>query len=436
MKLILLILTISLSVFAFAETESALTLPAAIQKGLSFSPEVRQAESVVHENQEKITGARGALFPTVNGKVSATTRQNSTTAATVSNSTGGNSSEVYNAALEFTQPLYTGGSFSSGLNTLKVDEEIARQSYFKTKQDQTERIIIAYYELVKMRQLLRAAEENEGILSSYLGITSRYEKIGRLRSTDRMQASVNHSLSLIDIEQVKTNLSQKLQEMRVLLGVGADVLILPQFEITIPSVNILSEQEALKTALTNNPAARVAELKVERTEYAKEYDLSTDMPSLNLSGAAGYQSPDRPRWFESTSQYYAVGLNLTVPLFSGLTSFSKRRLHNERFYQAVKEAEVLKNSLRATIPNLLSTLRSLYQQLKITQTAATQSREALNTANKGYQSGTVSSSDILNLQRSRYETEKLFIQAQINYLENLVALRKSLGIDLEKAYAK
>jgi len=418
--------------------EMVLSLPEVLRRGLAYSQEVKQASSQVKEAKESISEARSAIFPQIDGKVNATALQKPTTGvSTVSTSSGiFGSSEQYTAALTLAQPLYTGGLFSATLSRLKTEEEKARQNYFNVKQEQATRLISAFYAVAQAQEQLVSAQENQAILKAYLGVTSRYEKIGRVRSTDRMQASVNLGLSSSEIIQLTSALEQRKEELSILLGEKKPHSIRTEFEPTLPALQPLPLEQVMDAAIKNNPALKSAELEVERSEYLRDIDFASDHPRLDLTGEAGYQSPTRPEWLNDSSKYYSVGLTLKIPLFSGLSTLSKEKVYSERKYQVERVLEITRDGLQTRIQGLLLSLNSTLGQLKIVQDAAKQAREALTLANKGYQSGVVSSSDILNFQRSRYDTDKQLITAQFSYLQNLAALRKEMGIDLEKVYEK
>ncbi len=409
-----------------------------LKKGLEYSPELKRASSQISEADDTITRTRGAIFPTIAATGSAITKQNSSTFTSGTGAGSSNSSgDTYAAALTLNQTLYSGGLLTNGLNVVKVNSDIARQTYYDVKQQSALAILKAFYNLSQAQQKLDTASQNRDILKSYVDITSRYERIGRSRRMDKLQAVVNYSLSLADVEQIQNDMRLAEANMKKLLGEqSSDLIIKADYITSITPIESISPETAYGAAHKNNPGIRINQLKEELVTYNKDVDLAVDFPSLNLIGSYGYQSPDRSSLFYDTSKSYSIGLSLTVPLFSGFSSFSKRNIYGERLYQAQRDLQLAENDLRSNLESTLQSLKSARTQLEIAQGSLKESRSALELANKGYQQGVASSTDVVNLQRTRYDSEKLFVTSQFSYLLELATLRQLMGIDLEKAYVK
>ncbi|MBK9294653.1 MAG: TolC family protein [Oligoflexia bacterium] len=433
MKLVFLIFINS---FVFA-APAPLTMKEALKKGIDYSVEIKKAKSQIKGAEAETSKNRGSLFPTINGVGSFTNEQRSATFTTGSSSSLSSAlnANTYKLGLTLSQPLYTSGLLTNGLSYYKSAEDIATQSYFSTKQSAVYNLVTGFYSLAQTQQLLDAAQSNKQVLKAYVDITTQYERIGRTRKMDQLQAKVNYTLSLADFETAQNNTKNALSNLNKLLGESNDRELKAQFQTVISPINKISLETAFGLALKDNPDIRSAQLKLEQVEYSEGIDLAADLPSLYLTGTGGYQSPDTANMFNSNSQYYSVGVSLTVPLFSGLSSLSKRSQYAEKKYQAEKDLQIAKDTLRANLENALHSLNSTKSQLDLAQTSVKEARVALDLANKAYKQGVASSQDVVNLQRTRYEAEKLFINSQFSYLQTLLQLRQYMGIDLEKAYA-
>lgn len=411
-----------------------LTLKEFIKRGITYSPDLQGAESKVRGAEDTTDKTIGALFPTLNAVASAVNRKN----ATALTGAGGANGDLYQAGLQLSQPLYAGGALTSGLNHSKASEEIAKQTYYSAKQTVAQTIIQTFYNLSQAELLLARAQENLAGLKAYLDITNRYNKIGRSKDTDFLQASVNFSLAKIDVSNSENNLRIAQQAAHRLLGFetgGPDSeAIKSSFEIVIPPTTDLTPEKALEAALERNPSIKSLEKALEQVSYAEDVDLSVDFPSLYLNASSGFASPDRSSLFDGTSKTHSIGLNLTIPIFSGLTSISKRRIYSEQRFQAEKSLQSARDNLRAGIEGALSTLKSLQTQLEFARSSVKQGGSALETATRGYRDGTRSANDVVNLQTTRYNAEKLLVTTQFSYLSTLLNLQSLVGTDLEKTY--
>jgi outer membrane protein len=350
LRIVLVILIISAESFGApapapipqqSSTPLILSISDAIKKGLDYSPDVKKAEGSVKETSGNLDKARGALFPTIAATAQAINQQHSSTSltstipSTVSSTTG----DTYIAGLTLSQPLYAGGAITAGLSLYKTNEDIAKQALFTAKQTLLTNLLTAYYTLVQGEMTLEAAQANRDILKSYVEITTHYAHIGRSRKMDELQAQANYSLALIDVEQVKNTLGSSQSNINRYLGEPKSAPVKSNYRVTISPIGNLNVQDALETAVKSNPQIIADKLNVSNVANSRDVDLAADMPNLYFNATGGYQSPDVPDMWQSSSQYYSAGFTLTVPIFSGLTSFSKRKIYAAQTYEQQKQLQ-------------------------------------------------------------------------------------------------
>lgn len=413
----------------------SLELPDVIRKGMEFSPEVKRAESAWRAASASRQQRERGLFPTIDALASGRLIDNPDRASgTLTNSATG---EIYDAALRLTQPLYAGGALINGIGEIKVTEEIQRQELFNVRQTAVETLVSSYYALAEVEKMVELTNEHGQVLKSYADIVSRYERIGRSRRMDRLQATVNLSLNEADSVDLERRRVAATDALRRLLGTQDPIPpIGDKSKIVIAAASPPALEQALKAVEENNPELQIAELERQRQEYRNALDFVTHKPKLRIEGAWGVRSDERPNWFESESRYYSVGLVLEIPLFSGLSSLAQRRVHTELNRQVDRSVDITRLSLRERLQAAITTLTSEFKRLTVAQTAAQQGREALQLATGAYRQGTASNQDVLNAQQTRYRSEQVLIGSQFNYLRALLNLRRLMGVDLEKVYAK
>lgn len=419
-------------------TEGVLELPNVIRHGVDFSPELKSAEASLKYQSTQSLVAERSLFPKVSAELSNRFNKNPVVYTATSNSTiTTTSAESYSAAIKLNQPLYKGGLLTAGIGSFDLAREIARQKVFSARQNAIKALISTYYDLAQAQEQLQVTTDQRQVLKTYADIVSRYVQIGRSRKMDQLQASVNLSLTeaeLVKVDQQRTLASDSLKR---LLGMpeGGQPLA-GRLQITIAPAEPVDFQEAIRAAEANYPEFQIPLLEREKQSYDNDIDISADKPSLEFVGEWGYKAPDRPTWFDESSRYYSVGLNLSIPLFSGLTSVAKRQGYVQQNLVKEKAVETARLNLHHDLQQALVSLKNEFGHLTSAQTAVKQGREALELANNGYRQGTVSSQDVLNAQRSRYDAEKLLIDSQFAYLRALLDVRRLMGVDLEKVYEK
>lgn len=422
---------------AMAQTPSseALGLKELIRKGLAYSPEVKQAEAGYRIAKEEFSQVESRIFPTLDINASAMNRK---LALATFGGSGSVRQNQYQAALELSQPLYVGGAITSGLASAKLAQEVAKQNILIEKQAYLSQLISTYYDYAENMERLRQAQINRDFLKNYAKIARQYASIGRTKSIDRLQAEANLASaesSVLENESLVESARNKLLQV-----IGVKDMSESQLEIlaelSVQPIEPLSLKEALEKAVQNNPELLRARMEVKRQEHQNALNLAEDKPRLTLDGSYGYVSPSRDEWFRDEMNNYNVGLNLVVPIFSGLSSLSKRRANAQLKYQKERALELVQDELRQSISTAIETLERDFQRIKSLKRAVELGRQAMDSALRDYRRGLVSSTDVVAIQNSRFQSELELLKVSSSYMKQVLSLRRDLGVELEKVYAR
>jgi outer membrane protein len=436
-------LTIWSVIFSLSTPVFALDLRTALELAVSASPELKQAKSQKKEYEAQAWQYKSEIFPTINGVGTAERRLNSNSArAFITGNTVNAEFSSYTAALQFEQPIFVGLALVSGWRWANTLSSRAESEYFQTQQTIVKNLILSYFSYAESREVLRAAQGNLATLQDYSKTLAYYAKIGRGREMDRLQANVNAALAAVELQNVvQAELNAQLELKKLINWTSAEAIELKQdLHVSKHStrktqqLTDTSTESLVKQAFANNPSLKVAEKKVSESKYQADVELAPDLPALSAIATYGTQAIHREDMFENSSEFYTYGLQLTIPLFSGLSSVGKRREVRERTFQAEKSYEIEKRNAQVLIALAQTNLKKAYQQYQDLKDVSTRSQRALDLATRSYKQGTTTSQDVVTFQRSRYEAEKVLIQNQYAYLRALIELQELLGVDLYKTY--
>jgi outer membrane protein len=431
------LIILPLCLFSLVANSAPLSLGDLIRIGLRQNPAVKKAQSDLAAAQATTSEFRGALFPNISLNVSQTSNENPLTLTGVS--TGTNTprySELYNAYLLATQPLYAGGGLTAAIDERRITEEIATLTKTSIVQATVQTIVGAYFGYAQQARLYKAALDNQNILDAYKNIITRFEHIGRARVTDRLLAEVN----LVSAKAAVSDLDAAVVAQKEILRQTLAMDELPEVDLesgsNITKTEKINAGEAVSIAMKSNPDILNALKQPPLIDSEKDVDVSQDLPSLNLKGEYGYQSPDQSNWQDSSAQFGMIQVNLTVPLFSGLSSIYKRRSYELQKESATHAADTEKLLVESTLKQNLKLLTDTYESLELARDAAIKARNALEIGNRDFQRALISPQDVLTLQTTRYSAEQYFITTLFKYLNALLSVRQLMGINLEDSYAK
>lgn len=415
-----------------AQSPAPIKLSDAIRQGLVFSPEIQKAESEKRAAEDRYKIAQSRLFPTVDLKASGGSTKGSSAYAVGGRLAG--VTQSYDAHIEAEQVLFQGGVVMAGLSAAKLEREVKMQRIFATRQDYTYRIIEAYLNAAESQVLLEISKENRQILKAYADITARYAAIGRSKNIDRLQAEASYNLSEAQVLQSESELERNRQELLRLLGDPESAQNLDT-QIAAQSVETGGLKELYQKALENNPEIKALQLEVESLKYSNRVNMAQYRPKLTLNGSYGYDSPDRVRWIgKDIAEEYSITLNLTVPLFRGFSSFAESDANSQALIQKEKDLQIKQIELQKSLAKALATVQREFNRLKLTQASAASSKRAMDAGIRDYRNGLLSSTDVLNIQRTRFDADRQYTSAQFSYNRQVLSLRRDLGIDLEKTY--
>ena len=407
-----------------------LTLNEVVRLGLKRSPSVKKTLAELNATRASRDEVKATLFPTIELRGSAS---EVTTSRNSASFTAGQTINEFDAYAEASQPLYVGGAVTDGLKLAKKNEQVSYLNHEINLRNTIRDIVKTFYRIEELTRLESAAQKNLSVLERHAAVINKYEKIGRARRADRLIATVNVNQAQLNLKQFKTELSAQKEELRKLLSLEAQPTVSVEARKR-SGQNANSSDELIIKALEKNLELQISKTELEKIENEKTVALATDKPSLYLRGLAGYRSREESQLFDSGSEYRSVSLDLTVPVFSGLSSMAKRRGFSEKKISATRSLEELKHAITAQVVNLLANQQNLYEEWSQSEVSQKLAEEALNLANRDYERSLISSQDLISVQRTRFDTEVSLIEAQYKYLNNLVDLQIVIGENLLEYY--
>jgi len=412
---------------AEAPAPAALTLAESIRRGLSYSLEFQKAESEKRQADAEFRLARAKVMPTLDMNASVTGTE---TAENYGNGFG----HAYKARLDLEQPLFTGGALANGLRAARMRREVAEKKWQAVRHDYTFKVVEAYYKAAQAQVLLAIAKENREILKNYLAITTRYAAIGRSKGIDRLQAEASYNLSESQVLESESTLEGFRQDLIRLLGEdqGLEAPLDPR--LSLQAFDPGSLDKMLRQALEQNPAIQALSLQADSLTYENRARMFEHRPTLSARGSYGYDSPEYDRWIKDSGEAYSFGLVLKIPLFSGFSSLAQSDQLAEQRVQLEKDLAIRRKELQKTLATALATLQRDFTRLKHTQVSSASSKKAMDVAVRDYRNGLLSSTDVLNIQRTRFEADRQHTLAQYSYNQQMLNLRRDIGADLQKIY--
>lgn len=458
-KLLPIVFMVSLSVAAWSQASSPMSLEDAIQYALKQSNTVKDAQINLIDAEQQIAERRSTGLPQLTGNLNfqrylkvpvqplpdnfrvfgaaftdlAPFLSEETLALLNQGNGEGNSDGVsfflknnFNATLNLDAMIFD-GSYFVALQAAKAYRTYVSQDLLTKQREVRNATIDAYLPVLVLQENLGLLDKNITNLERLLFETQELYKAGFAEQldVDRLQ------LSLINLQTQKDNLER--QQQLALNGLKFAI----QYPLEEPLIidgdlneMIESNTDAILTedlVAVNRPELGLLEQGIRLNELNVRLQKSGYLPSLRAFAVAqeSFQGNTFSDGFWAPTVY--VGATLSIPIFDGL--YKKATIQRAKL--DVEQARLQKENLQRGINLELTNARTSYQNAKELVESQQRNMELAQriyeTTQIKYKEGVGSSIEVSQAEQSLYNTQSNYIQAQYDLVTAIMAVKKALG---------
>ncbi len=320
------------------------------------------------------------------------------------------------------QPIFAGGQIVNGNRLARVGVEASRIQ-LEASEDEVELTTEQYFwqvvslkeKLVTLSTVHKLVEklEKDVTVSVNAGVTTRNDLL-------QVQLKVNEIESLT--LQVENGLAISKQLLGQYIGKNENFEVANTIDInTIPSLDAHLKQDH-QTSLAATQQYRLLEKNVEANRLQHKMKVGENLPTV--SGGAVYT------YNNLVGEGRGVGMlmaTVSVPIsgwWGGSHAIKKQRLVYEQARDQMADAS---QKLVINMNNCWANVVTSHKQLAIARKSIEQSEENLRLNNDYYRAGTTTMSDLLDAQSSYQQSRDKYVDAYIDYQQNLLKYRQATG---------
>ena len=181
--------------------------------------------------------------------------------------------------------------------------------------------------------------------------------------------------------------------------------------------------ETVKDTLVKNPELARWAIEMERFSSAVELEKRRRIPDITLSGGAG-------RYMDDSSTAYLMGLSVPLPLFDR-NQWNRRQAEQER-KRAVEERRSQETQVNNAFFRTYQELVSSYDNARVLmKEIIPTAQKTLADAEEGYRRGKFSYLDVLEAQRTYFETREQGIDTLAAYHTAVAEVERLTGESIE-----
>jgi len=284
----------------------------------------------------------------------------------------------------------------------------------------------AYFQVLATQDRLRTAAQNIASASRILDAIKQ-----------RLQAGTGTDLDVAQQEAVLANQRASVPPLRQTLALNINALAMlvsrPPESVRIigGSLNAIASPRVTpglpSELLTQRPDIRRQEAQLASATANIGSARAQFFPSIQLTGAGGYQSSSLVSLFQPHAAFFNVVGSLTQPIFDGgriLGNFEFTKARQDELLQLYRKTVI---QSFADVDNALVSIRETTIRLKLQRDVLAASRRAFQLSEQQLRAGTADIVTVLNTQLTLFQAEDSHWQAQLARLLAIVSLYQALG---------
>lgn len=337
MKRVLCVLFLIVGGWSRAQTNEMLSWEQCLQITEAKSPELAKARSAVRELEFSAVSASAGFYPHVSAKA------NYGVSGAESGDTWKTANDRTSAGIDLSQDLFSGfkdvAKRARALAQLKVGQEQYRQ----TQADVEQRLRLAYVEVIYAQELIELTRKIEERRANNVRLIQLRFDGGRENAGSLARSQAQLAQAKFEARQAERSLVYALRNLGAAMGLGEPKAgVVGDLQAEAPDA-----LENLSSLMQQTPDYLIAETQVAAAREGLRVTRSERFPSLRFSAGLGIATSDG--WSERWNGGWDVGLNASVPLFTGGRLRADIAAGSEKVVQSEMELENRANTLLASL---------------------------------------------------------------------------------------
>lgn len=417
---------LSAEVCAFAQEPKVITLEELFETAESNSLQLRPAFSAEEVARGEISVARAGRLPDINASLSFsyigdgfTTKRDFSDYQKAPIPHFGNSLSV-----SVSQPIYTGGAISSGIELAELKLTAARYATDLQRDNIRFQLTGFYLDIYKYFNLRGVVENNISQARKVLGeMQARHEQgLALQNDITRYELLVaNLELQLVKINNTIDILNTNLVSIA---GLPSGTAILPDSTILGRALPALGEASWQSDASVNSPAIRLAQSKVDISRKAETLTKADRLPKIGLQ--AGWNT-DGPILVEvppinRNLSYWFVGIGVSYNLSSLYKTNKSIARSRAAAIHATDELAATRESTELAVRSEYIRYLEAYEELKTQSKSVELALRNYDVVSTRYSADMALITDMLDAANSKLDAEQQLVNARINIIYNYYKL--------------
>lgn len=444
MRKLSLVVAISATFSSFAMAAQPTSLMEIYQLAVENNADLAAAHANFKAQSEIVPQARAGLLPQIGlGAGVQNSRTTVNTAATSmpaigtvpgQKTTSNRSGHLYQANLS--QPLFRLDRWYQ----LKAAQAINEQATLELSAIEQTLILNsaeAYFSVLRAQDNLATTRAEEKAFKRQFDQANEAFKVGLTDKTDVLQAQAAYDATRANRILAERMVSDAFENLTTLTNHEFQALEGIQHSLPVLAPVPNNAQQWVDTATKQNLQLQAVNYAVDAATENVKQRKSGHAPTVDAviqykkgdNDALGFSnsgSPYSPH-FRGNAEQSSIGIQLTIPLYTGGMVSSQVREGVYRLEYAEQQRESLRRHVVQNTRNFHRAVNTDVEQIQARKQAIISNQSAVEATQVGYEVGTRNIVDVLDSQRQLYASVRNYNDARYNYILNNLRLQQAAG---------
>ena len=395
--------------FAAPPEPSELTLQQALAFVLEHNPDLKAFSKELRANEATILQA-GVLHNPVLGLE----------ASDFGNQRKANAGDR-TTTLQIGQLIELGGKRAARIRLAQTDRDLANWDYEAKRIEILTQVTQRFINVLVFQQRETLSNESLQLARQVADTVAKRVKAGKVSPVEETKARLTVTTAEVELEQARRQLAAARGTLSVSWGNPS-----PQFKKAIGDLEQtmpLPEYEALAGRVRNNPDLARWSTEIARHQAAVAIERTKAVPDVTVTAGVSHFS-------KFNDEAYMLGISVPIPVFDrnrgGILAA------NERLSRAAYEQHVVEGRVLADLLQTYQLLEAIYKEIEALRTTLLPgAQSAFDAATKGYQLGKFSFLEVLDAQRTLFQSRAQYLQALADYQRGYADIERLIGEALD-----
>lgn len=402
----------------------------------SHDAEIRAAEQRLAAAGEIPVQARASLLPQISGSAGINQGSSRTTVAGVRRDSQDSDTENWRIGLQ--QSIYDDANYGR-LDRGHAELSFAEAQYREAWQTFLFRVSQRYFDVLTALDSVRFAKAEETALQRQFEQAEQRFEVGLAAVTDVHEARAVYDAARAALIIAENALEDAREALREITGAWFESFARLQENIPLEPPQPADPEEWVAMALDFSPQVlqQIAQLDVAQADL--RIARAGHLPSLGLSASFSNTRNNEFVDYDPVTQEpvvsavlenegWDVGLTLSVPIFSGFATQSRRRQAGHFLRAADHGLWQVERAVQRQTETAYRAIVAGAQEVEARHQALISAASALEATNAGFEVGTRTIVDVLQAEQRFFQAERNYSDARHQFILNQLLLRQAAGV--------